>query len=107
MALVPPEVRLLVVRGAESRHGWPPAFGVAAGAGQAGQERVSVFCAIRAVRQEERIEAPIFVYTNPGRVYRIRADVLEAGGNGTMGDTIELFAAVKEVTERSRRAGTP
>ena len=61
---------------------------------------------IRAVR-EERIEAPIFVYTSPGRVYRIRADVLEAGGNGTMASPIELFAAVKDATERSRRAGTP
>jgi len=33
-----------------------PAFGVAGCGGQAGQERVSVFCAIRVVR-EERIEA--------------------------------------------------
>jgi hypothetical protein len=83
-----------------------PASGVAGSGGQAGQERVSVFCAIRVVR-EERLEAPIFVYTSPGRVYRTCADVLEAGRNGTMASSIELFAAVKDATERSRRAGSP
>jgi CheY-like chemotaxis protein len=60
---------------------------------------------IRAVR-EERIETPIFIYTSPGRVHQISADVLEAGGNGTIASPIELFAAVKDTTERSRRART-
>lgn len=50
---------------------------------------------IRTVR-EESIEAPIFVYTNPRRVRQIRADVLEAGGNGTTASPVELFAAIEE-----------
>jgi DNA-binding NtrC family response regulator len=60
---------------------------------------------IRTVR-EERIEAPIFVYTNPGRVHRISAEELEAGGNGTIAFPLELFAAVRDTTERSQGSGT-